>query len=56
MDKEDFNVHMVLCWTIRNAIFGGTPAQVYFLVDQGCIKPLIELFITSDAKLIFHNG
>lgn len=51
MEKGDFDVRRESCWAIGNAVSGGTNAQIAFLVSQGCIKPLCDLLISSDAKL-----
>lgn len=51
MEKGDFDVRREAAWAIGNAISGGSSLQIHHLVQQGCIKVLCDLLITSDAKL-----
>mmetsp|Transcript_7354 Transcript_7354/g.13031 ORF Transcript_7354/g.13031 Transcript_7354/m.13031 type:complete len:548 (+) Transcript_7354:84-1727(+) len=48
----DFDIKKEAAWAISNATSGGSPQQVEFLVECGCIKPLIELMNVTDAKII----
>ena len=42
------------CWAISNATSGGLqkPAQIRYLVQAGCIKPLCDLLACPDNKII----
>eukprot|EP00971_Amphidinium_carterae_P119746 2372274-Amphidinium_carterae.1 len=58
----DFDIKKEAAWAISNATSGGQPQQapslalpetkVEFLVECGCIKPLIDLMSVTDAKII----
>lgn len=50
----DFKTKKEACWAISNATSGGLqePAQIRYLVSQGCIRPLCELLKTMDNKII----
>ncbi|KAK2383793.1 importin subunit alpha-2 [Trifolium repens] len=37
---------------ITNAISGGIDEQIKYLVDQGCIKPLCDLLVSPDSRII----
>merc|ERR1711920_121834 len=39
-------------WVISNATAGGDRAQMEHLVQCGCIKPMIDLLIVSDVKIV----
>ncbi|ELU00208.1 hypothetical protein CAPTEDRAFT_220826 [Capitella teleta] len=52
LGKAEFKTRKEAAWAITNATSGGTPDQIRFLVDQGCIKPLCELLTVMDAKII----
>ncbi|CAI9109253.1 OLC1v1009040C1 [Oldenlandia corymbosa var. corymbosa] len=50
--NAEFEVKKEAAWAISNAICGGTHEQIKILVSQGCIKPLCDLLVCSDPKLI----
>jgi importin subunit alpha-1 len=37
---------------LSNTTSGGSPEQIRYLVQQGCIKPLCDLLTCSDARII----
>ncbi|PKI39151.1 hypothetical protein CRG98_040452, partial [Punica granatum] len=39
-------------WAISNATSGGTHDQIKYLVSQGCIKPLCDLLICPDPRIV----
>ncbi|CEH17050.1 karyopherin alpha [Ceraceosorus bombacis] len=50
----DFKTKKEACWAISNATSGGLqePAQIRYLVSQGCIRPLCDLLKSLDNKII----
>ncbi|MED6167181.1 hypothetical protein PIB30_000433 [Stylosanthes scabra] len=39
-------------WAISNATSGGSHEQIKYLVSQGCIKPLCDLLICPDPRIV----
>jgi len=52
LDTADFDVKKEAAWVISNASAGGSPPQIEYLVQAGCIKPMVELFSVSDVKVV----
>lgn len=54
LQNADFKTRKEACWAISNATSGGLqePAQIRYLVQQGCIKPLCDLLTMMDNKII----
>lgn len=54
LTHADFKTKKEACWAISNATSGGLqePAQIRYLVSQGCIRPLCELLKTMDNKIV----
>ncbi|KAG0257521.1 Importin alpha subunit (Karyopherin alpha subunit) (Serine-rich RNA polymerase I suppressor protein) [Mortierella polycephala] len=54
LQNADFKTKKEACWAISNATSGGLskPDQIKYLVSQGCIKPLCDILICSDNKVI----
>ncbi|KAF8230639.1 importin alpha protein [Tricholoma matsutake] len=54
LQNADFKTRKEACWAISNATSGGLqePAQIRYLVSQGCIKPLCDLLTMMDNKII----
>merc|ERR1719384_681133 len=48
----DFEVKKEAAWAISNATAGGNSEQIEHLVQCGCIKPLIDLMVVSDVKVV----
>jgi importin subunit alpha-1 len=50
----DFKTKKEACWALSNATSGGLqePAQIRYLVAQGCIGPLCDLLNMMDNKII----
>ncbi|ORX42419.1 ARM repeat-containing protein [Hesseltinella vesiculosa] len=50
----EFKTKKEACWAICNATSGGLqrPNQIRFLVSEGCIKPLCEILLAGDNKII----
>lgn len=52
LQKSEFKTRKEAAWAITNATSGGTPDQIRYLVEQGCIPPLCELLTVMDAKIV----
>jgi len=48
----EFDVQKEAAWAISNTTSGGNDEQITYLVNQGVIPPLCELFKCSNAKMI----
>ena len=54
LSNGDFKTRKEACWAISNATSGGLqkPEQIRYLVSNGAIKPLCDLLICPDNKII----
>merc|ERR1711939_733957 len=54
LSDGDFKTRKEACWAISNATSGGLqkPDQIRYLVSQGAVKPLCDLLICPDNKII----
>ncbi|GMJ01832.1 hypothetical protein HRI_003852400 [Hibiscus trionum] len=52
LQNAEFDIKGEAAWAITNAISGGTHDQIKFLVSQGCIKPLCDLLICRDPRIV----
>lgn len=52
LGKAEFKTRKEAAWAITNATSGGTPDQIRYLVEQGCIGPLCDLLTVMDAKIV----
>ncbi|KAI2493455.1 importin alpha [Fragilaria crotonensis] len=52
LTNAEFDIRKEAAWAISNATSGGTPNQIKFLVQQGCIRPLCDLLGVNDTKII----
>lgn len=50
--NAEFDIRKEAAWAISNATSGGTPVQIQFLVSQGCVRPLCDLLVVSDPKIV----
>jgi len=50
--QADFDIKKEAAWVISNATAGGQPNQMEYLVEAGCIKPMVELLGTQDVKIV----
>ena len=52
LSNAEFDIRKEAAWAISNAIQGGTPQQIKYLVEVGCIRPLCDLLTVADARII----
>lgn len=54
LQTADFKTKKEACWAIVNATSGGLnkPSQIHYLVSQGVIKPLCDMLMTTENKMI----
>eukprot|EP00947_MAST-08B_sp_MAST-8B-sp1_P000268 g268.t1 len=52
LTTAEFDIRKEAAWAISNATSGSTPAQIKYLVQQGCICPLCDLLTSQDAKIV----
>ncbi|KAG0241168.1 armadillo-type protein [Mortierella sp. GBAus27b] len=54
LQHSDFKTKKEACWAISNATSGGLnkPDQIRYLVSQGCIRPLCDILVCQDNKII----
>ncbi|EER03743.1 importin alpha, putative [Perkinsus marinus ATCC 50983] len=52
LTNAEFDVKKEAAWSVSNATAGGTPEQVDYLVQNGCIKPLCDLLDVTDTKIV----
>ncbi|KAL9233464.1 hypothetical protein vseg_008462 [Gypsophila vaccaria] len=52
LEHAEFDIKKEAAWAISNATSGGSPDQIRFLVTQGCIKPLCDLLICPDPRIV----
>ncbi|KAJ8899099.1 hypothetical protein K2173_010252 [Erythroxylum novogranatense] len=52
LQNAEFEIKKEAAWAISNATSGGTHEQIKFLVSQGCIKPLCDLLICPDPRIV----
>ncbi|CAB4066565.1 KPNA5_6 [Lepeophtheirus salmonis] len=52
LDKAESRTRREAAWSITNAATGGTPDQIHYLVESGCIPPLCLLLSVYDVKTV----
>lgn len=52
LQTAEFDIKKEAAWAISNATSGGTHEQIKYLVSQGCIKPLCDLLVCPDPRII----
>ncbi|CAL5399294.1 unnamed protein product [Camellia sinensis] len=52
LQHAEFDIKKEAAWAISNATSGGSHDQIRFLANQGCIKPLCDLLICPDPRIV----
>ncbi|KAM1943463.1 hypothetical protein ACFX15_011800 [Malus domestica] len=52
LQHAEFDIKKEAAWAISNATSGGTPDQIKYLVGEGCIKPLCDLLVCPDPRIV----
>ncbi|KAJ4915037.1 Importin subunit alpha-4 [Raphanus sativus] len=52
LQHAEFDIKKEAAWAISNATSGGSHEQIQYLVAQGCIKPLCDLLICPDPRIV----
>ncbi|KAL4636669.1 hypothetical protein ACB098_03G019000 [Castanea mollissima] len=52
LQHAEFDIKKEAAWAVSNATSGGSHEQIQFLVAQGCIKPLCDLLICPDPRIV----
>ncbi|CAH9055074.1 unnamed protein product [Cuscuta europaea] len=52
LQHAEFDIKKEAAWAISNATSGGTNDQIKFFVSQGCIKPLCDLLVCPDPRIV----
>ncbi|OVA02574.1 Armadillo [Macleaya cordata] len=52
LQTAEFDIKKEAAWAISNATSGGTHEQIKYLVAQGCIKPLCDLLVCPDPRIV----
>jgi len=50
--SAEFDIQKEAAWAISNATSGGKDEQIRYLVQQGAIGPLCDLFACADPKIV----
>jgi len=54
LETDDFDIRKECAWAISNATSGGDDVQIKWLVDNGCVSPLVNLLdkFQSDVRIV----
>ena len=52
LGDAELDIRKESAWAISNATSGGSPDQIKFLVEQGCVPPLAELLTVADPRIV----
>lgn len=52
LETAEFDIKKEAAWAISNATSGGTHQQIMYLVNQSCIKPLCDLLLCPDVRIV----
>ncbi len=52
LEAEDFDIRQECAWAISNATSGGDDVQIKFLVDAGCLPPLVNLLDKPNVHIV----
>lgn len=49
---SEFKTRKEAAWAVTNATSGGTPDQIRYLIEIGCIAPMCDLLAVMDTKIL----
>lgn len=52
LNSAIFEIRKEACWAISNATAGGNDEQISYLVQQGCIEPLVRIVEFANPKTV----
>ncbi|KAL6142552.1 hypothetical protein ACLB2K_060832 [Fragaria x ananassa] len=52
LSSAEFDIKKEAAWAVSNATSGGSHDQIKILVNHGCIKPLCDLLICPDPRIV----
>jgi len=52
LNNDEFDIQKEAAWAISNATCGGGAEHIRYLVEQGCVSPLVNLLDRMDAKIV----
>ncbi|CAL9750301.1 unnamed protein product [Musa acuminata subsp. burmannicoides] len=52
LQTAEFDIKKEAAWAISNATSGGNHDQIKYLVSQGCVKPLCDLLVCPDPRIV----
>ncbi|KAF2533367.1 hypothetical protein F2Q70_00032651 [Brassica cretica] len=52
LQNAEFDIKKEAAWAVSNATSGGSPDQIKYMVEQGVVKPLCDLLICPDPRII----
>ncbi|KAL3813001.1 hypothetical protein ACJIZ3_014269 [Penstemon smallii] len=52
LQNAEFEIKKEAAWAISNATSGGNNEQIIYMVNQNCIKPLCDLLICPDPRIV----
>ncbi len=52
LGTAEFDIKKEAAWALSNATSGGSHDQIKYLVQIGCIKPLCDLLVCSDVRIV----
>ncbi|XAR52674.1 hypothetical protein NMG60_11020858 [Bertholletia excelsa] len=52
LQNAEFDIKKEAAWAISNATSGGSHDQIKYLVSQSCIKPLCDLLVCPDPRIV----
>ncbi|KAK3012267.1 hypothetical protein RJ639_012178 [Escallonia herrerae] len=52
LQNAEFEIKKEAAWATSNATSGGAHEQIRFLATEGCIKPLCDLLVSPDPRIV----
>ncbi|KAJ8491476.1 hypothetical protein OPV22_013197 [Ensete ventricosum] len=52
LQHAEFDIKKEAAWAISNATSGSSSEQIHYLASQGCIKPLCDLLVCPDPRIV----